>query len=108
MLVLLGAFDPADGLNRPYFLVLMALAGLGVVLITTYFAAMLRRVAQGVSFQAWRDAVLLRDVSRFELVVWAPVVALVLVLGLWPGWLLDASDPVVQQLLAMPRAGVAE
>ncbi len=104
MLVLLGAFDPADGLNRPYFLVLMALAGVGVVLTTTYFATMLRRVAQGVSFQAWRDAVLLRDVSRFELAVWAPVVVLVLVLGLWPGWLLDASDPVVQQLLALPAA----
>jgi NADH-quinone oxidoreductase subunit M len=103
MLVLLGAFDPADGLNRPYFLVLMALAGLGVVLTTTYFAAMLRRVAQGVGFQAWRDAVLLRDVSRFEMAVWAPVVVLVLLLGLWPGWLLDASDPVVAQLLALTR-----
>jgi NADH-quinone oxidoreductase subunit M len=64
---------------------------------------MLRRVAQGVGFQAWRDAVLLRDVSRFEIAVWAPVVVLVLLLGLWPGWLLDASDPVVSQLLAVTR-----
>ncbi|HTE73479.1 MAG TPA: NADH-quinone oxidoreductase subunit M [Actinomycetes bacterium] len=103
MLVLLGAFDPATELNRPYYLVLMALAGLGVVLTTTYFASMLRRVAQGTSYQAWRDAVLMRDASRFELLVWAPVVALVLVLGLWPGWLLDASDPVVQTLLSAQR-----
>jgi NADH-quinone oxidoreductase subunit M len=103
MLVLLGAFDPAPGLNRPYYLVLMALAGLGVVLTTTYFASVLRRVAQGTSFRAWRDAVLMRDASRFELLVWAPVVALVVVLGLWPGWLLDASDPVVQTLLAAQR-----
>ena len=104
MLVLLGAFDPAAGLNRPYYLVLMVLAGLGVVLTTTYFASMLRRVAQGTSFQAWRDAVLMRDASRFELLVWAPVVALVVLLGLWPGWLLDASDPVVQALLVAQQA----
>ena len=42
--------------------------------------------------------------SRFELAAWAPLVVLVLVLGLWPGWLLDATDPVVQQLLALPAA----
>jgi NADH-quinone oxidoreductase subunit M len=99
MLVLLGAYDPDPALPRGYFLVLMALAGVGVVLTTTYFVALLRRVAQGTSFQAWRDAVLMRDASRHEVLVWAPVVALVLVLGLWPGWLLDASDPVVRVLL---------
>ena len=99
MLVLLGAFDPAAGLSRPYFLVLMAVAGVGVVLTTTYFVALVRRVAQGMSFQAWRDAVLLRDASRHELLVWTPVVVLVVALGMWPGWLLEASDPVVRTLL---------
>jgi len=43
------------------------------------------------------------DAFRNELLVWAPVVALVVVLGLWPGWLLDASDPVVQTLLSAQR-----
>ena len=99
MLVLLGAFRPDAALPRGFFLVCMVLAGAGVVLTTTYFAALLRRVAQGTSFQAWRDAVLLRDASTHELVVWAPVVVLVLALGLWPGWLLAASDPVVRALL---------
>ena len=99
MLTLLGAFEPAPGLSRPFYLVLMSLAGVGVVLTTTYLAVLVRRVAQGASYQAWRQAVLLRDASRHELVVWAPVVLLVVVLGLWPGWLLDASDPVVRQLL---------
>ena len=99
MLVLLGAFEPAAALPRGYYLLLMVLAGLGVVLTTAYFVMVLRRVAQGTSFQAWRDAVLLRDASNHEVVVWAPVVALVLALGLWPGWLLDASDPVVRMLL---------
>ena len=99
MLVLLGAYDPGGGLPRGYYLVLMVLGGVGVVLTTTYFVAMLRRVAQGTSFQAWRDALLLRDASTHELVVWSPVVVLVVALGLWPGWLLEASDPVVRTLL---------
>ncbi len=66
MLVLLGAYDPDPALPRGYYLVLMAVAGVGVVLTTTYFVALLRRVAQGTSFQAWRDAVLMRDASRHE------------------------------------------
>jgi NADH-quinone oxidoreductase subunit M len=102
MLVLLGAFQPSDALPRPYYLVLMALGGLGIVLTTVYFAGVLRRVAQGTSFQAWRDAVLMRDASRHELLVWAPVVLFVVLLGLWPGWLLEASDPVVRLLLGGP------
>jgi NADH-quinone oxidoreductase subunit M len=99
MLALLGAFDPAPGLSRPYYLVLMVLAGIGVVLTTTYFVMVVRRVAQGSSFQAWKDAVLLRDASTHELVVWSPVVVLVVAFGLWPGWLLRATDPVVRRLL---------
>jgi NADH-quinone oxidoreductase subunit M len=99
MLVLLGAFDPAPGLSRPYYLVLMVLAGVGVVLTTTYFVMVVRRVAQGSSFQAWKDAVLLRDATTHELVVWSPVVVLVVAFGLWPGWLLQATDPVVRRLL---------
>ena len=99
MLVLLGAFQPDPALPRGYYLVLMALAGVGVVLTTTYLAKVVRRIAQGTSFQAWRGAVLLRDASTHELAVWSPVVALVVVLGLWPGFLLDATTPVVRSLL---------
>ncbi len=99
MLVLLGAFRPDPSLSRAYYLVLMVLAGVGVVLTTTYFVNVLRRVAQGTSFRAWREAVLLRDATTHELVVWAPVVALVVALGVWPALLLDASDPVVRRLL---------
>ena len=99
MLALLGAYAPAAALPRGYFLVLMALAGVGVVLTAAYFVMVVRRVAQGTSFQAWKDAVLLRDATTHELAVWAPLVLLVVALGLWPGWLLDATDPAVRRLL---------
>ncbi|MGH8971341.1 MAG: complex I subunit 4 family protein, partial [Actinomycetes bacterium] len=99
MLALLGAFDPHPSLHRGYYVVLMVVAGLGVVLTTTYFVVMLRRVAHGTSAGRWRDAVLMRDATVLELAVWAPVVVLVVVLGVVPGWLLDATDPVVRRLV---------
>jgi NADH-quinone oxidoreductase subunit M len=99
MMTLLGAFDPAAGLDRGYYLVLMALAGLGVVLTTTYFVTMLRRVAQGTSKAQWRDAVLLRDATTIELVTWGPVVLFIGLLGCWPQLLLDVTDPVVRRVL---------
>jgi NADH-quinone oxidoreductase subunit M len=98
MLTLFGAFHPAPVLHRGYYLVLMALAGLGVVLTTTYFVVLLRRVGQGTSSPRWRDALLLRDVTTAELVTWTPVVVLVVTLGLWPKLLLAATDPAVHRL----------
>ena len=99
MLTLLGAFDPAPALHRGYFVALMGVAGVGLVLTTLYLVTLVRRVAQGQSATRWREAVLLRDATGLELVVWAPLVLLVLVLGLWPKWLLDATDPAVRQVL---------
>ena len=99
MLALLGAYDPAPGLDVGYYRVLMALAGLGIVLTTVYFVTLIRRVAQGTSAQRWRDAVLLRDASPLELAVWTPIVLLVLTLGVWPALLLDVTDPAVHRVL---------
>jgi NADH:ubiquinone oxidoreductase subunit 4 (subunit M) len=79
--------------------VLMALAGAGVVLTTTYFVVMIRRVAQGTSSARWRGAVQLRDATPVELISWSPVVFFVVLLGFWPSLLLDATDPVVRRVL---------
>jgi NADH-quinone oxidoreductase subunit M len=98
MLTLLGAFRPAAGLDRGYYLLLMAVAGVGVVLTTTYLVVLVRRVAQGTTSQRWREAVLLPDATPLELAVWAPVVLFVVTLGCWPGLLLEATDPVVRTL----------
>jgi NADH-quinone oxidoreductase subunit M len=98
MLTLLGAFDPAAGLDRGYYLVLMALAGVGVVLTTTYFVMMIRRVAQGPTSARWQDVAARRDATTIELLAWSPVVLAVMVLGVWPSLLLDVTDPVVRQV----------
>lgn len=83
MLALLAAFDPAAGLPSSTYLVLMALAGVGVVLTTAYFVAAVRRACQG-----GPELPPLRDVAADEWVAWAPLAAVTVVLGLLPGLLL--------------------
>ena len=103
MLALLGAFRPGAGLDRPLYLVLMALAGLGAVLTAAYLLMLVRRTAQGASPQRWRDAPLLGDARGMELIAWSPLVVAIVVLGVWPAALLTLTDPVVTGLLGAAR-----
>ena len=101
MLAMLGAWSPAEGLPVGLFRTLMVLAGLGTVLAAAYLLRVLRLLAQG---PVTDDAPLLCDPMRYDLtrheaLVWAPLVAVVLVLGLAPFLLLEVVDPAV-------RAGV--
>ncbi|TDW17225.1 complex I subunit 4 family protein [Kribbella kalugense] len=88
MLILLGAYHPADWLPRSTFIVLMAIAGLGAVLTAAYFLRLIRDLCQGdpAEYPATAFAV---DLSRIELVTFAPLVLLTVVLGLWPFTLLN-------------------
>jgi NADH-quinone oxidoreductase subunit M len=102
MLTLLAAFDPAAGLPRATYLVCMALGGLGAVLTAVYFVKVLRLVAQGTPegetpvAATWPAGRL--EATGQELGVWAPLVALTLVIGLAPGLLLAVIDPAVRAL----------
>ncbi|MFB7929228.1 NuoM family protein [Streptomyces sp. NPDC056039] len=97
MLALFGAFQPAAGLSRPAFLTFMAIAAFGTLLTAAYLLIVVRRVCMGA---LPKDAPALPDVRSYEFAVWAPLVALTVVAGLWPKALLGLSDPAVQQLLA--------
>ena len=69
----------------------MAVAGVGAVLTTAYFVVAIRRICQGVSDQ---DALV--DVEPDEWVAWSPLLASVLVLGIFPvAMLWSASNSLV-------------
>lgn len=88
MLVLMGAYEPHDALPRATYLLMMVVAGLGTVLTAAYFLRLVRNLCQGDPAQypaAWFAV----DMGRTELVTWTPLVTLTVVLGLWPGLLLD-------------------
>ncbi|MDW4909459.1 NADH-quinone oxidoreductase subunit M [Streptomyces sp. ADMS] len=98
MLALFGAFDPADELSRPTFLTFTAIAAFGTLLTAAYMLVVVRRVCMGAAPEP--DAPRLADVQTYELAAWTPLVALTVVVGLWPKALLGLTDPAVQQLLS--------
>jgi len=99
MLALLGAYEPAAGLSRPTFLVLMVIGGLGAVLTAGYFLLLLKRVCQGEPAGPAAAVGGHRDVTVLEAWCWAPLVLATVVLGLYPKALLALTDPAVQWLL---------
>jgi NADH-quinone oxidoreductase subunit M len=129
MLSLLGAYRPGPGLPRSTFVTFMAVGGLGVVLTMAYFLRLLARLTSGpVAVAAGTPgsttgsttgstagsatssatgleepdrpgAAGMRDMQPYEYAVFVPLVALTLVIGLWPKVLLDLSDGPVRALL---------
>jgi NADH-quinone oxidoreductase subunit M len=99
MLAMLGAFRPEPALSRSYFIVLMAIAGVGTVLTALYLLQMVRRVCQAGPPPAARP-VILGDVTAVEATAWAPLIALTVLLGVWPGLLLELTNPAVGFMVA--------
>jgi NADH-quinone oxidoreductase subunit M len=100
MLTLLGAFEPAEGLPRATYLVCMVAGGVGAVLTAAYFVHVVRRICQGPAAVSTST-----EAAPRELLTWAPLLALTVLLGLAPGLLLDVTDPAVQALLVAGGRG---
>jgi NADH-quinone oxidoreductase subunit M len=98
MLALVGSWSPGQGLSRPLFVVLMALAAAGTVLTAIYFLALLRRLVFGVVAGSWR-APRLADADGVDLVAWTPLVVAALAVGVWPALVLGVTDSAVRGLL---------
>lgn len=99
MLALLGAYRPHAGLPRETFVTFMAVAGLGTVLTAAYFLRMLAKITHGPSDGiapvggAGRRAA---AISAQEYAAWVPLIALTLLVGLWPKTLLElTTGPVL-------------
>jgi NADH-quinone oxidoreductase subunit M len=109
MLAIRSAFFGAPALPRTTYVVLGVLAGIGVILTTAYFLALMRRMLQGTpaavrpvnvdveSIELATEEVepaspevgaVRPDVHPAEWLAWSPLVALTLVLGVAPGFLL--------------------
>ena len=108
-LILAGAF--ADGLSsgdvglwRPAMLAMGALAATGIVLGAVYMLTMVRRVLFGpVVHDENRD---LPDLNRREVLVLAPLLALVFLIGLFPNLFLDKTRATVDAYVEAYRPRV--
>lgn len=97
MLALLGAYQPAPGLPVALFRALMVVGGVGIILTAGYFLWMLQRVTLGRSFA---PSASVTDVGVIEWTAWAPLVALILVAGVFPQMVLGPAGGAVRQMLA--------
>ncbi|MFG2087817.1 NuoM family protein [Spirillospora sp. NPDC048824] len=98
MLALLGAYRPHAGLPRETFVTFMAVAALGAALTAAYFLRMLSKITHGPADGAAVARRPAAAVSLQEYAAWAPLIALTLLVGLWPKTLLDVTTGPVRAL----------
>jgi NADH-quinone oxidoreductase subunit M len=96
MLALVGSYSPGAGLPRETFVTFMVVAALGAVLTAAYFLRLLMKITHGRRVAA---AAQVADVRPLEWAAWAPLIVLIVVVGLWPKALLDLTDAPVRALM---------
>ncbi len=98
VLALLAAFNPGPGLSVGLFRTLMVFGGIGTILTAGYFLWMLQRVAYGVLPERWQQEPI-ADVGGVEWLTWAPLLAGIVVLGLYPALVFGATNDAVSAIV---------
>jgi NADH-quinone oxidoreductase subunit M len=86
------------------------IATVGIILAAIYILWMYQRTMNGPTAEAVKG---MRDLSKRELIVVAPIIAIIVALGFYPKPVLDAINPSVKQTLIQvhhqdPKPTVAE
>ncbi len=97
---ILSAYNPANGLSVELYRVLMVVSSLGTVLAAGYLLWLLQRVAFGTPKQHGEHHEHVHDVHVSEGIAWAPLVVLIVLLGVYPGLLFKSTDKAVGNSLA--------
>jgi NADH-quinone oxidoreductase subunit M len=99
---ILAAYQPADGLPVETFRTFMVIASIGTVLAAGYLLWMLQRTAFGEVPEEWKDEHHpIHDMHWPEYVAWAPLLALIVILGVYPNLLFGIMDESVTSALAV-------
>lgn len=77
----------------PIFTLFTALAMIGLFFTGAYILKAIKLVLHGSLNQNWVGH--LRDINARELIVMSPLVILMFILGVWPGWLLNVINQAV-------------
>jgi NADH-quinone oxidoreductase subunit M len=98
-LSLVGAYNPAAALLdlSTLYRVLMAFGVVGTLLTAGYFLWLLQRVNLGRPSEEW-EGHSFKDVVPLERIAWAPLLAMILVVGVYPRLLLDVTSPAVDAI----------
>jgi NADH-quinone oxidoreductase subunit M len=101
-LALVGAYSPAGVLAdmSAFYRVLMAIGVVGTLLTAGYFLWLLQRVNLGRPKEEWEEHSF-KDVLPLESIAWAPLLVLILVVGIYPRLLLDITSPAVEKIASI-------
>ncbi|HUR18832.1 MAG TPA: NADH-quinone oxidoreductase subunit M [Acidimicrobiales bacterium] len=100
---ILSAYQPAAGLSEAVFRTYMVVAAVGTVLAAGYLLWMFQRTAFGTPKDEFSKAHV-HDVHPLEWVAWAPMLALIFVLGVYPRLIFGITDEAVQTVSSAFRA----
>ena len=85
----------------PVMLVYTAIGMLGLLMTGAYILKGIKKVLHGPLNEHWASASgehKLTEISTREIIVMAPLMTLILVIGLWPAWILDVINKAVMAL----------
>lgn len=97
VMALLSSYNPLPSLSTSAFRTFMVMGGVGTVLTAGYFLWMLQRVNLGTVPERWQEKKF-SDVQPLEMIAWAPLLLLILVLGVYPRMMFDVTNPTVVEL----------
>jgi NADH-quinone oxidoreductase subunit M len=97
-MALLAAYNPAPGLDVGLFRSYMVIGAIGTILTAGYFLWMIQRVNLGKVSERWEKKKLF-DVQPLELVSWAPLLVLVIGMGLFPRMIFGITNDSVVALV---------
>ncbi len=100
---ILAAYQPAEGLPVGVFRAYMAVAAVGTVFAAGYLLWMLQRVAFGTATAEFEDSHI-HDVHVSEYIAWVPLLAAILVFGIFPGLLFGVTNDAVEAVAATAGA----
>ncbi|HAS09314.1 NADH-quinone oxidoreductase subunit M [Acidimicrobiia bacterium EGI L10123] len=89
---ILAAYQPAEGLPVELFRGYMVVAAIGTVLAAGYLLWLYQRTAFGTVKDEFVDDPNIHDVNGPEWIAWTPLLALILILGVYPNLLFKVSD----------------
>ena len=96
---ILSAYNPANGLPVETFRTFMVIAALGTVLAAGYLLWLLHRSAFGTPKEEFAEDPNIYDTTKTEWIAWAPLLALILAIGIYPNLVFRATDAAVDASL---------
>lgn len=96
---ILSAYNPANGLPVETFRTFMVIAALGTVLAAGYLLWLLQRSAFGTPKEEFAEDPNIYDTTKTEWIAWAPLLALILAIGIYPNLVFRATDAAVDASL---------